>query len=354
MPPHQSTFQRLMFFIGFMLFVTNRVLNQGPTPLNSAGNGHQLPRSVSFNLDNNQAEQSVYFCRRDEKNNYIELGSEQFFTQLKQARQTQILFYIHGFDNLPETTIFPATLELQNLFDQKNREDGGSNESVLVVPLIWPCDNDQGVVDDYFDDQQAADASDFSYMRMLVKFLRWRGNDSNLANPCTKRINILAHSMGNRVLRGALKRTVQYYQPEGLPLIFRNIFMMAADVVNETLESGQDGEFIPQTTRNVIVYYAADDLALRASKVANIRNAIASRRLGHTGPEQIEKVAKNVYAVDCDDFNLKYDSPAGHGYFTTDPQGHPGIAFNHLWQCLKTGRVSGDRVQILNAEAVNA
>ena len=128
---------------------------------------------------------------------------------------------------------------------------------------------------------------------------------------------------------------------------------MAPDVVNETLEPGQEGEFIPQTARNVLVYYAADDLALRASKLANIRNSISSRRLGHTGPEKLEKVAKNVYAVDCDDFNTKYDA-AGHGYFTKDPQGRPGIAFNHLWQCIKTGRVPGDRMQILNADTFKA
>ena len=337
-----------------MLFVTNRVLNQGPTPFNSEGDSYQLPRSVSFNLDNNQAEQSVYFCRREGDNKYIELGSQTFFNQLKQAQQTQILFYIHGFDSLPETAIFPRTQELQNLFDQKNQADGDTNESVLVVPAIWPCDNDHGLVDDYFDDQQAADASDFAYMRLFEKFLNWRENNSNLTNPCTKRINILAHSMGNRVLRGAFKRSVQYYQTEGLPLIFRNIFMTAPDVVNETLESGEEGEFIPQTARNVVVYYAADDLALRASKVANVRNAISSRRLGHTGPERIETVAKNVYAVDCDDFNTYYDSPAGHNYFASDPKGSPGIAFNHLWQCIKTGRVPGDRVHILNAETLNA
>ncbi|MCG8368186.1 MAG: alpha/beta hydrolase, partial [Pseudanabaenales cyanobacterium] len=297
--------------------------------------------------------QSVYFCRRERADNYTEIGSQQFFNQLKNAKQAQILFYIHGFNNFPEMTIFPKTQELQKLFDQKNHEDEDANESVLVVPVIWPCDNDRGILDDYFDDQKAADASDFAYMRMFEKFLNWRKGGDSLADPCTKRINILAQSMGNRVLRGALKRAVQYYQPEGPPLIFRNIFMLAADVVNETLESGQEGEFIPQTARNVLVYYAADDLSLRASKVVNVRNAISSRRLGHTGPERIEKVAKNVYAIDCDDFNTNYDSPNGHNYFAGDPQGNPGIAFNHIWQCIKTGRIPGDRVQVLNAETFN-
>ncbi|MDJ0702635.1 MAG: alpha/beta hydrolase [Leptolyngbyaceae cyanobacterium MO_188.B28] len=334
-----------------MLFVTNRVFREGLTPVNTGDNSFKLPRSISFNLNNNQAEQSVYFCRRKGPETYSEVGSYEFFNELKQAKQKQILFYIHGFDSLPESAIFPRAQELQELFDRKHQENVGAHESVLVVPIIWPCDNDHGQVNDYFDDQKAADASDFAYMRMFEKFLNWRREGDNLTNPCTKRINILSHSMGNRVLRGALKRTVQYYQPEGLPLIFRNIFMTAPDVVNETLESGQEGEFISQTARNVVVYFAADDLALRASKIANLRSSIASRRLGHTGPENLEKAPKNIYAVDCDDFNRKYDSPAGHGYFAKNPQGNPGAAFNHIWTCIQTGRVPGDRVQILTDDA---
>ena len=331
-----------------ILFVTNRVLKQGPTPINSDGSP-ALPRQISFELDNNQAEQYVYFCQRKGINDYIEIGNQAFFNQLKNANAQQILLYIHGYSNLPEDSIFQRTDELQALCDQKR------NGYVSVIPLIWPCDNDRKPVEDYFDDQIAADASDVAFMRLFEKFLKWRGEHSTGKDPCSKRINLLAHSMGNRVLRGALKSAARYYQRGGIPLIFRNIFMAAADVVNETLEFGQEGQFIPQAARNVIVYYAADDLALRASKVANLNNAVASRRLGHTGPERIDKVAKNVCAFDCDDFNIEYDPPVGHGYFARDPQGNPGILFNHMWQSIESGRVPmkspDSRIQILNVNS---
>ena len=147
--------------------------------------------------------------------------------------------------------------------------------------------------------------------------------------------------MGNRVLREAFATTVQYFLPQGMPLIFRNIFMAAADVVNETLEPGQRGEHISPAARNIVVYYAADDLALRASKVANVGNRIASRRLGHTGPERMNKVNKNVYALDCDDFNTDYDR-VGHTYFATDRNDNPGAVFNHIWQCIDKGRVPAE------------
>lgn len=325
-----------------MLFVTNRVLNEGPTPVNPDGS-YSFPRSVSFKLNNNQAEQSVYFCRRESANRYIEIGSQAFFDTLRAANAQQILLYLHGYASLPEPAIFPKAEELQRLFNQK------LDQSIMVIPLIWPCDNDFGVVKDYFDDQIAADASAFAFMRLLEKFLSWRDENSTLENPCTKWINVLAHSMGNRVLRGALNLAVQYYQQGGIPLIFRNSFLVAADIDNHSLEPGQPAELIPQTSRNVVVYFAADDLAMRASKVANVRDT--SRRLGQTGPARMDRVDRNVYAFDCGDFNNLYDSPAGHGYFTRDNQGNAGLLFDHLWACILTGRVPIEppttRLQIL-------
>lgn len=47
---------------------------------------------------------------------------------------------------------------------------------MYVVPLIWPCDDDSVVafIDDYWDDQRAADASGMAFARMLGKFDDWR------------------------------------------------------------------------------------------------------------------------------------------------------------------------------------
>lgn len=329
-----------------MLFVTNRVLKEGPTPVNPDGS-YVFPRSINFEQSDNQAEQSVYFCRRNARGDYTEIGSQAFYSELKAANFRQVLFYLHGFNCLPETEIFPVVEILQTLFNQK------AERFVLVVPLIWPCDDDFGFVKDYFDDQKAADASDFAYMRMFEKFLAWREESSTTENPCLKWINILAHSMGTRVLRGAFNRTVQYYQTRGVPLIFRNAFLASPDLVNEALEPGQEAQFIPESSRNVVVYHAADDLALRSSKVANVKSGISSPRLGHSGPERIDRVPRNVYAIDCADFNNTYDPPLGHGYFLYDDAGRPGLLFDHMWECIRTGRVpledSGDRTQILNS-----
>jgi len=46
-----------------------------------------------------------------------------------------------------------------------------------------------------------------------------------------------------------------------------------------------------------------------------LKNKIAYRRLGHSGPEDMRQTPSNVYAVDCDDVNSVYDTPKGHSYF---------------------------------------
>lgn len=341
-----------------MLFITNRVLEQGLTPLPKEGSAFRLARPVNFVLENNQAEQSFYCCHRTAPLSYTEIGSANLFDELKALKADQLLFFIHGFSTLPEQA-FEQAERLQRLLDvlPGSEQAGSANRpKIAVVPLIWPCDSDLGKVKDYFDDQKAADASGTAYMRLLQKFLAWREENSTLDNPCLKRVNILSFSMGNRVLRSALQLSAKYYPQNSLGLLFRNVFMSAADVVNESLEPGQEGGMIPPMSRNLVVYYASDDLALRASKVANVGNSVASRRLGHTGPENMSKVPRNVYAIDCDDFNNTYDNPLGHAYFLDDPRtGDPGLLLRHAWICLSTGRVPitrsavpDSRIEILN------
>lgn len=307
-----------------MLFITNR------EPVGSIKSTVNNP--YAFDLEKNSPANSVFYCQRNGMDDYTEIGSQALMTALKQSKAQQLLLFIHGSANLPESDIFPRAALLQRLFDQ---DEPGMIE---VVPLIWPCDNDLGVVKDYWDDQKSADLSGFSFARVLQKFISWRELTPD-ETPCLKRINVLAHSMGSRVLRETLANWSKYDLANGVPLLFRNTFLIAADIVNESLEEGETGHLISEASRNVSVYYAADDLALRASKIANLKNKITSRRLGHTGPQDINKVANNVYAIDCDNFNNQYDWPIGHAYYFSDRHGKSGKVFTHLCNSLKTGRV---------------
>lgn len=310
-----------------MLFITNRFPEQSIRT--------RKGRNFDFDLDNNAPSNSVFFCERVGKEKHVEIGSIEFLSRLKAAPYRQVLIYIHGFSNLPET-VFAAVKEFQDLCDKKKAGE------VLVIPLVWPCDNDFGIVKDYWDDQKSADSSAYSFSRVLGKFLAWRSSETYNpeVDPCLKRINMLAHSMGNRVLRETLAAWNRYDLADGVPLIFRNTFLVAADIVNESLHVGERGELICHASRNVTVYHASDDLALRASKASNLKNKIASRRLGHTGPEDMRRTPGNVYSVDCDDVNNDYDRPKGHSYFRSGKRkGSPGLVFEHIFACLQSGRV---------------
>lgn len=307
-----------------MLFLTNR------EPQGSIR--YKKGRKYKFDLNNNSPSNSIYCCERLGEDDYIEIGSDGLMSSLKESPAKQILLFIHGFSNLPEPDIFPRVTQLQAYFDAKEPN------LIEVVPLIWPCDNDFGIVKDYWDDQKSADKSAFSFARALQVFMAWRDKAPEDA-PCLKRINVLAHSMGNRVFRETLSVWEKYDLANGVPLLFRNTILMAADIVNESLEEGQDGRLISQASRNVSVYYASDDLALRSSKISNLKNKVASRRLGHTGPEDMNKVQSNVYAIDCDNFNNTYDRPKGHSYFLDDGSDSMGLVFEHLYNTISTGRV---------------
>ncbi|AYC31008.1 alpha/beta hydrolase [Pseudomonas cavernae] len=313
-----------------MLFLTNRFPKQSIQT--------KVGRAFEFDLRNNAPSNSIFFCDRTAPDAIEEIGSKNFMRRLKESEYRQILIYLHGFSNLP-TDVFAAAEEFQALCNKKAQQE------VLVVPVIWPCDNDFGIVQNYWDDQKSADMSAYSLSRALVAFINWRNSEDNdpQKDPCLKRLNMLAHSMGNRVLREALCAWNKYDLPNGVPLIFRNTFLVAADIENESIHREERAALIADASRNVVVYFASDDLALRSSKAANLKNKIASRRLGHSGPENMELTPKNVYAVDCDDVNNEYDNPKGHSYFRSGAKkGEPGLVFEHIFECIRTGRVFPD------------
>ncbi|MEM8571316.1 MAG: alpha/beta hydrolase [Pseudomonadota bacterium] len=313
-----------------MLFITNRFPTQSIRT--------RAGRKFTFDLSDNAPSNSLFYCETGVDGDHTEITSKGLLRRIRESDYKQVLLLIHGFNTLPDDALKGAA-ELQELCDKAKKNE------VLVLPLIWPCDDDRGVVKDYWDDQKSADLSGFSFARALSKFLEWRNSEENEPDvaPCLMRINILAHSMGNRVLRQTLIAWNKYDLATGVPLLFRNTFMVAADVVNETLHTNEPGALISHASRNVVVYYASDDLALRASKAANLKNKVASRRLGHTGPESIKKTPRNVYQVDCDNVNTQYDHPVGHNYFRYgEDDGKPGLVFEHIFRCIDKGRVFPD------------
>ena len=313
-----------------MLFITNRI------PVQSARS--KAGRAIRFDYQNTDVSKWLYFCERHGEHDYTEILSSPFFDRLKALpAHTQLLFYIHGFNNNMEPHVFHNAQRLESLINNI------TPDLVKVIPLIWPCDDDSVVkiMDDYWDDQKAADFSAIAFSRLLDKFDHWRRSTEQQAVPCLKRMNLLAHSMGNRVLVNTLHYWVEGNGYEGVPMLFRNVFMVAPDVDNAVLESGHRGQHVLDSCKNTLVYYASDDYAMPASKIANLRHRMLSRRLGMTGPANPHLLPSNrVFSFDCDSFNNRFDYPTGHSYFLNDADGNISPIISHIAQAIQFGRVS--------------
>ncbi|MBF0588413.1 MAG: alpha/beta hydrolase [Magnetococcales bacterium] len=322
-----------------MLFVTNRTLKQS--------HRSRKDRPVDFVHNDNRVSQSVFFCERFAVETlkspssvtsaqYLEIGGEAFFKRLKNTKAEQILLYIHGVNSLPEPHVFSQSMQLQMLFERH------AKGLVQVVPLIWPCARDSGIVREFWDDQQAAEASAAAFARMISMFMVWRENEQQRSAPCSKRINMLAHSMGGRVLMRSMDGWAEFNNIHRVPILFRNTFLMAPDISNDALEAERAGRRICESSRNVSIYYSGDDLmmlpASTGPKGASFGNRVLSRRLGQTGPEDMDRVPKNVFSLDCDDFSRLSDPDYGHRYFLEMNPGVPTPAFEHMLNALKTGR----------------
>jgi esterase/lipase superfamily enzyme len=304
-----------------MHFITNRhVIRKG--------------NKLRFDETSNELSNSILYCRLSGGQYFEEISSEPLMKALKEdTKHKELLFYIHGFNNQPYRDIFPNAKVLQEEFD-------AADLATLVVPVIWPCDNDLGIVKDYWDDQKAAKTSGEILSRTLSKLLQWQSDNSGAA--CLKRMHVLAHSMGNRVLMHCMNAWREDKGHGEVPFLFNNVFLMAADIPNEALEREAPGQAITMSARRILCYFANDDLAMTASKVSNVKNKVLSRRLGHTGPESMARVPDHVYALNCDRFNNKYD-PKGHSYFLRDDSGRLSPALLHMMEMIRRRTITLER-----------
>ncbi len=295
-----------------MLFITNKIVG---------GTKKKLRFKAS-----NELSQSLLYCQLHEDETFQEIGSESFMSTLRDNNTREILFYIHGFNNQPYREVFPRARQMTRQLHQAGLFD------IEIVPIIWPCDDDYGIIKDYWDDQDSAEESGRFFSRAISKLMAWQTDNQD--RPCLKRMHVMAHSMGARVLLKTLSHWAKMFGGNGVPYLFKNIFLMAADISNNALERNAEGRLICSAAQRVLCYHANDDLAMPASKIANVKNGVFTRRIGHTGPESLKDTPENVYAINCDSFNTRFDFPQGHCYFLDqDQQNSP--AFQHVVDVLK-------------------
>jgi esterase/lipase superfamily enzyme len=235
--------------------------------------------------------------------------------------QRNVLLYVHGYNN-DVKDVLDTCAELEALYD------------IIVIPFCWPS-NGGGAISGtaaYLSDKQDARVSGDALDRVIGIVHRYYAlftkpsRDQLLAkaeqefpdnrtaamqrfaelldNHCALKLSMLCHSMGNYVLKHALRPTVT----DSRLLTFDNICLVAADTNNR---DHRDWVQALDVRNRLYITINENDYALGASraKPGNEQRA----RLGHylRGLD-----ATNAYYIDVTDSNGVRNS---HGYFTGSP-----------------------------------
>ncbi|MCG6939092.1 MAG: alpha/beta hydrolase, partial [Gammaproteobacteria bacterium] len=210
------------------------------------------------------------------------------------------LIYIHGYNVTFKEALSAAAKLAANL---KGHEGGNG---INVVLFSWPSDGSAMPFLAYASDRQDAAPSGPAFARAFMKladFLRGASSEEE----CDQKLHLLAHSMGNYVLRHAVQEIRSNY-PGRPPRVFDQIFMMAADEDDDTFEHDYKLAILPRLGRRVNVYFNHGDIALQISD----KTKGNPDRLGTDGPRLPQQVPAKVSQIDC---TPVVSGPVEHSYY---------------------------------------
>jgi esterase/lipase superfamily enzyme len=211
---------------------------------------------------------------------------------------SNLLVFIHGADNSFEDAIKRAAFNREWFAASK-----ASAANTSVIAFTWPSSDQffsasKTTEEAYLEDQTQAGKSDFH----IANFLR---NISALRTSFQKvqkdgRIFLLAHSMGNYALQGAVQDLFANHEPDSR--IFDQVFLAAPDEVADTFLRPNGGRLsnLPKLTDRISVYFSRRDFLMLLSRGVN-----GNVRLGYNGPT--DKLDRKRYPenefrlVDCTD-----------------------------------------------------
>ncbi len=218
------------------------------------------------------------------------LGSREVFADVRARmamNSVDTIVYVHGY-NVSFGEAVLAAARLKRNFG--HLQDG---KGVNVVLFSWPSDGSMMPYVAYANDRQDAAASGPAFARGFLKlsdFLR----GSTPEEACEQRIHLVAHSMGNYVLRHALQEIVRQ-SPGRPPRLFDQIFLMAADEDDDAFEHDHKLKSLPGLAKRVSVYFNNNDRAIAISD----KTKGNPDRLGDDGPRLPRAIPGKVSLIDC-------------------------------------------------------
>ena len=271
------------------------------------GNGEELARFFCSQRKKASIEAFAESLPKDEiefSNSDQKLGSESAFKDIQNRinKGGDVLIFVHGFNvNWWEAVASGLSLQLM-LNEYHYYKSASETKPIQVVSFTWPSDGKIIPYWSYFSDRSDAKVSGYALGRCILKLRDLLIKSRRLAlqngqTPCNRSIHLLCHSMGNYVLQNALDRITKF-SVNGKPArIFDQIFLCAADVADNILESGEPMCRLPQMARNVTVYHNRGDLTMPVSDYTKGN----TDRLGWDGADKPADLDSRVHQVDCSD-----------------------------------------------------
>ena len=210
---------------------------------------------------------------------------------VKDIENGNVLVFIHGF-NTEQYSMLERHRKIR-----KGLEEQGFDGT--VVSYDWPSDGSAlGYTSDRRDARRAAD-------RLFVHGIKKLSADQR--PDCKVNVHVLAHSMGNFLLREAFDYADDDRETAQKSWLVSQVAMVAADVSQKSMEDGNPkSSSLFRHAARVTCYYSPLDDILNISEVKRVGVA---RRLGRVGlPETAREKAVNLY---CGAFYKKHKEDFG-------------------------------------------
>lgn len=209
-------------------------------------------------------------------------GSMALFEELRGDMKTcgrDTVIYIHGFNNDFNDSVREGA--------ELSRALGGAYN---VVVFSWPSN---GKTLNYYPDRHDAEMSGLGFARGLLKFKDFIDHLSR-ESACDRKMHLIAHSMGNYVLRHALQKMKQIEGYAAAPRLFEQVVLAAADEDADALTLEHKLGNLSNLCSRLNVYFNNGDTALVVSdKVKGNPD-----RLGHDGPSKPWDITQKTVLID--------------------------------------------------------
>lgn len=241
---------------------------------------------------------------------------------------SDVLFFIHGFATSHED-------ELQHILKLKELYIDSDSPIENLIYLSWPTSNSYALT--YWSDKEDSIVTGQTLARIYVKMNKFfytmfkKYEQDN----CKQKIHIMAHSMGNQVLKQMMGNLNEKYI---VPFI-GEIILAHADVSSNSFENEQPLTKLHKLGQRTHIYIHKSDDALTISTTT--KNF--SKRLGKAGPSNVKELSQSTFIVDVT--GVKYDKRKRTGFLS-------GLKDNLIdhWGYMTSTQQVNDIIAILKGE----